>query len=370
MKTINKFIAVAPMILISSAHAGGLYLYETSTTDIGLASAGMAARAQDSSVIAANPAGLANVEGQSFSGNFINLYGDATLDTIGGGDAGNTIRYVPLGSAFYSQQLNDKWTVGAGFYGNYGLGLQYEHLFSRLEVPSATTQALTFQPSASYRVNDQLSVGASLGIHYGIFDLKAYSTNSNAVNIDQHDTDVQVNGKLGLLYEFSSDTRIGLAYTNEAEFEFDTSDSLAPQQVIFSAFHNINDKLAVMGNLNWQDWSDYQTIMGADTQDTYQVALGTQYKINQRLTWNAGFAYDSSMYADQSHGDITIPAGKAYRIGSGIDYRLDNTNTLSIALEATLIDSSEFQGPNGNTIAQFNDPALYFLSLGYSWNSH
>ncbi|GLT19806.1 long-chain fatty acid transporter [Vibrio zhanjiangensis] len=370
MKISHKFIVSTPILFLATAHAGGLYLYETSTTDIGLASAGMAARAQDSSVIAANPAGLANVEGQSFSGNFINLYGDATLDTIGGGNAGNTIQYVPLGSAFYSQKLNDKWTIGAGLYGNYGLGLQYEHLFSRLEIPSATTQALTFQPSASYRINEQLSVGASLGIHYGIFDLEAHSTNSNAINIDQHDTDVQVNGKLGLLYEVNQDTRIGLAYTNETEFEFDTTNALAPQQFIVSAFHNINDKLAIMGNLNWQDWSDYQTIMGAETQDTYQIALGTQYKINPRITWNAGFAYDSSMYSDQSHGDITLPAGKAYRVGSGIDYKLDNSNTISIALEATLIDSSEFQGPQGKSVAQFNDPALYFLSLGYSWGNH
>ncbi|MFY2507178.1 OmpP1/FadL family transporter [Vibrio pectenicida] len=370
MKAINKILSAAPVMLLTSAHAGGLYLYETSTTDVGLASAGMAARAQDSSVIAANPAGLANVEGQSFSGNFINLYGDATLDTAGGGNAGNTIQYVPLGSAFYSQQLNDSWTVGAGIYGNYGLGLQYEHLFSQLEVPSATTQALTFQPSASYRINDQLSLGASLGIHYGIFDLEAHSINSNAVDINQHDTDVQVNGKLGLLYEFSADTRIGVSYTNKAEFEFDSSNAVAPQQLVFSALHNINDKLAVMGNLNWQDWSDYQTMMGAETQDTYQIALGTQYKFNSRITWNAGFAYDSSMFANQSHGDITIPAGKAYRIGSGIDYQLDGSNTISIALEATLIDSSEFEGPLGNTVAQYNDPALYFLSLGYSWSSH
>ena len=83
------------------------------------------------------------------------MYGDTTLDTVGGGDAGNIIGYVPLGSAFYSQQVNDKWTLGIGMYGNYRLGLEYDKLFNRIDIPNAITQALTAQPSASYRISER-----------------------------------------------------------------------------------------------------------------------------------------------------------------------------------------------------------------------
>ncbi len=372
MKKIPK-IVIATSLLAGTAQAGGLYLYETNTTDIGLASAGMAARAHDASVMAANPAGLSNVSGQSFSGSLIGLYGDATLDTLSG-DAGNVIGVVPIGSAFYSQQLNDKWALGVGLYGNYGLGLAYDGLvdndLGRLDIPTALTQALTLQPTASYRINDQWSVGAGLGIHYGIYQVEANASTAsgNRLSVDIEDTDVQVNGRFGVLYELDEGTRFGLSYSSESEFEFDGSNSVAPQQVVFSIYSKVNDKLAWMGNINWQDWSAYTTTLDVETQDTYQVAFGTQYQVNDKVTWNAGLAYDSSMYKEQSNADITVPTGDAYRLATGIDYKWDNKGTVSMALEAVLIDSSETTFA-GTKVAGFDDPALYFLSVGYSWKN-
>ena len=77
MKTINKFIAVAPIMLISSAHAGGLYLYETSTTDIGLASAVWQLEPKIHRY-RGQPSWPCQCRRTVFFGNFINLYGDAT----------------------------------------------------------------------------------------------------------------------------------------------------------------------------------------------------------------------------------------------------------------------------------------------------
>lgn len=59
-----------------------------------------------------------------------------------------------------------------------------------------------------------------------------------------------------------------MSYWNEAEFEFDDKDFATTQQLVFSAYHELKDKLAVMRNLNWQDWSAYQTLMHEETQDT------------------------------------------------------------------------------------------------------
>ncbi|EIW7863671.1 outer membrane protein transport protein [Vibrio parahaemolyticus] len=367
MKNLSKIVVASSLLTCAAAQAGGLYLYETTASDIGLASAGMAARAQDASVMAANPAGLANVSGKSFSGNLIGLYGDAQLDTMTG-DAGNVIGFVPMASAFYSQQVNDKWTLGIGLYGNYGLGLEYEGLLdNHLDIPTATTQALTIQPSASYRVNDHWSVGAALGIQYGMYEVET----KGALNFNDEDQDTQVNGRVGVLYEATPGTRLGLSYSSETEFEFDKSNSIAPQQLIFSAYHEVNDDLAVMWNVNWQDWSEYTTTLKAadlvdvETQDTYQIALGTQYKLNEKMMWNAGFAFDTSMYESQSNGDITVPTGKAYRIGTGIDYKLDSENSIGFAFEAVLMESSE----TPRLQAGFDEPALYFMSMSYNWKN-
>ncbi|MCS0402355.1 OmpP1/FadL family transporter [Vibrio diabolicus] len=370
MKNLSKIVVASSLLTCAAAQAGGLYLYETTASDIGLASAGMAARAQDASVMAANPAGLANVSGKSFSGNLIGLYGDAQLDTMTG-DAGNVIGFVPMASAFYSQQENYKWTLGIGLYGNYGLGLEYEGLLdNHLDIPTATTQALTIQPSASYRINEHWSVGAALGIQYGMYEVEAEGTLASSGMHKKYldeDQDTQVNGRVGVLYEATPGTRLGLSYSSETEFEFDNSNSIAPQQLIFSAYHEVNDDLAVMWNVNWQDWSEYTTTLNVETQDTYQIALGTQYKLNEKMMWNAGFAFDTSMYESQSNGDITVPTGKAYRIGTGIDYTLDSENSIGFAFEAVLMESSETETPLLQ--AGFDEPALYFMSMSYNWKN-
>ena len=48
------------------AMAGGILLYETGTAEIGLASAGYGARAQDASSVLTNPAGMTRLDGTQF----------------------------------------------------------------------------------------------------------------------------------------------------------------------------------------------------------------------------------------------------------------------------------------------------------------
>ncbi|HDZ8894156.1 TPA: outer membrane protein transport protein [Aeromonas dhakensis] len=371
MKILSNIVIITSLLLVCvAAQAGGLYLYESSTSDIGLASAGMAARAQDASIMQANPAGLAHVSKRSFSGSLGALYGDAELDTFDG-NAGNVIGFVPMGSAFFSQQINNIWTLGIGLYGNYGMSLKFDNLFNSVDIPVATTQALTLLPSASYRINEQWSLGAGLGIQYGIFKFEVQPVGSSS-SWEAKDNDVQVNGRVGVLYELNNRTRLGLSYMSESEFEFKDKNtvttSIAPRQMIFSIYHELNEKLALMGNINWQDWSKYKMFTpGAETKDTYQIALGTQYKLNGKIRWNAGFAFDNSMYENQSHGDITVPTGRAYRFGTGVDYSLGGTRTVGVAFEAIFIDSSSVNFANDLKVAGFNEPALYFLSMNYNW---
>jgi len=58
------------------AFAGGILLYEVGTADVGLASAGWGARAQDASTILTNPAGMTRLEGSQVLLGAQALYGD------------------------------------------------------------------------------------------------------------------------------------------------------------------------------------------------------------------------------------------------------------------------------------------------------
>jgi len=61
---LSVFISLWFVILAAaSAHAGGLIAYEVGTADVGLASAGYNARAQDASTVFTNPAGMTRLAG-------------------------------------------------------------------------------------------------------------------------------------------------------------------------------------------------------------------------------------------------------------------------------------------------------------------
>lgn len=368
MNVLKKSIIVSFFLTSPFAYSASILLHELGNNDLGLAAAGKAARAQDSSVLAANPAGLSNVEGMSFTGGLMALYGDAEyqMDTLD--SAGNVIGFVPLGSAFYSQQMNDNVTLGIGVYGNYGLGLNYENFL----VDTAINQALTIQPTVSYKLHDQWSVGVALGIQYGMFEVKSLALGNG------EETDIAYNAKLGVLFSPSENARFGLGYSSETELSFDVDLNGAPgpqltvmpQTLTFSAFYQLNDKLAIMSNLGWEDWSEYVTFTQTPTQDTYHVAVGSRYQINEKYTWNAGLAFDSSVYKDQSQGDFTIPTGDAWRIGTGVEYKLNNDSTVGLAFEVVLLEDSKINAPDAGPYGQghFSEPTLYFLTTTYSWS--
>lgn len=385
------------LLIPQLSYAGGLYLYEVGTDDVGLASAGAAARAQDSSVLANNPAGLSHVKGQSFTAGAQLLYGNADYTRELGDTAEDVIGAVPALSGFYSTTLDNNWSFGVGLYGNYGSGLDFGNTLELNEnspanaITKTTLMALTLQPTASYRFNEHWSVGASLGINYGIFNTERNNLSGQSNNSE--DSDVAFNGKVGFLYELSEDTRFGIGYTSETTYDFSTDGLLdggalqgasistnAPQQVMLSAFHQVSADWAIMGNLGWQDWSkllndDIELSTGTGSsislsnsdkvQDTYHVAIGSQYKVNDKWLWNAGFAYDSSLYKDQHDASLATPSGSTYRLGTGFKYSFGRSRSFGMAFEYVAIEDSEVRGP----LAGSYDTSMYFIMMNYSWQS-
>src|SRR5215471_3935169 len=82
----------------SQGHAGGLTLYEVGTADVGLASAGYNARAQDASTVLTNPAGMTRLDGNQVLGggqigwsNTKFSIGSGTAPQLGSGDGGYAV---------------------------------------------------------------------------------------------------------------------------------------------------------------------------------------------------------------------------------------------------------------------------------------
>ena len=62
-----------------TALGGGIELYEIASPDVGLASAGYSARAQDASTLFKNPAGMSLLQGAQFQGGLQLTYGDVAF---------------------------------------------------------------------------------------------------------------------------------------------------------------------------------------------------------------------------------------------------------------------------------------------------
>jgi long-chain fatty acid transport protein len=391
-----KKIAVifSGLFFSTCSHASALYFYEIGTEDTALAGAGQAARAQDASTIVTNPAGMTRLPDHMFTGGLQALGGDIDyqLDNSAQRSPGNVMNVMPNASSFYSQKINDDLYAGIGLYGNYGLGIDFGNWAGERLIKKSTLMAMTLSPSLAYKLSDRVSVGASANINYGFLSL---TRDVDGVDDKQKDHDWAMSYRLGLLMQLTDQTRAGITWNSKTEYDFNidgkarlpnlpnlqydlpiTAQVNAPQQIMLSLVHDINKQWSVMGDLGWQDWSEFGapqiTVVGQQVdkssrmKDTWHTALGVQYRPTEQWRLNAGVAFDSTPYNDQSDVAMTIPTGDEWRFGTGAQYQITPASNIGFAVEYLHMQSSKVQSPE---ILQgsYDHPYLWFTSVNYSY---
>lgn len=389
MKT--RILLCAGLLVTSCAHASALYFYETGTEDTALAGAGQAARAQDASTIMTNPAGMTRLPDHMVTGGLQVMDGsiDYQLKNDAQKSPGDVMKTVPNASAFYSQKVTDKLYAGIGLYGNYGLGIDYGNWAGDRLIKKSTMAAMTLSPSIAYKLNDRLSIGASANINYGFLSL---TRNVNDDDRQQHDRDWAMSYRLGVLMQLTDQTRVGIAWNSQTDYGFDingkarlpngaydlpvSAQMRAPQQLMFSVVHDINHQWSLMGDLGWQDWSQFGapqvTVDGkklnntSRMKDTWHGAAGVQYRPTERWRLNAGVAFDSSPYRSQSDVALTLPAGDEWRFGTGAQYQITPASNIGVAVEYLHMQSSQVKSPSAFK-GRYGSPHLWFASVNYSY---
>ncbi len=384
-----KILTLTACILPASAQAAGLWLYEQAAPDMGLATAGRAALATDASTAGANPAGMTRLERNQLEGGLMGIFVTAKFDsdssTFSGGDGGNAGDFVPAGSFSYVHGITPDLKVGftAGSY--FGLGLDYgKNWAGRYYIQEGELVTMGVNPGVGYKANDWLSLGAGFSMLYGTLDQKV-AVNNNPLGIgndpdgrlelDQDDVGWGYN--LGILVEPVKGTRFGLTYRSKIDLDFDDAVSsknlspglsaiidgvlgpdrkvdlgmTVPQVVMFSAYHQLTDQWAIMGNIGWQDQSDAGktniSLKGSTSNsitadrnydDTWHFAVGTQYRFTQKWLLSAGVAYDESPV---STADRTpdMPLDRQWRYATGIQYDLNEDLTIGAAY--TFLDAGD-----------------------------
>jgi long-chain fatty acid transport protein len=412
------------------AVAGGLLLYEFGTAEPGLAAAGYAARAQDASTAFTNPAGMTRLEGTEVQAGgqlmWINQrfsIGEGTSPGLGGNDGGRAFGangWVPGGGAFVAHALSKDLSVGLSVVGNFGSMIDYDEAWvGRYRAQQATLLGVQVVPSIAWRVNEQLSIGAGLNAVYGIFDQKVAI--NNAVpgtpdgRLELDDRAWGFGGNLGVLYDVTPATRVGLTWTSQVDLDFEaparfsgTGPALTallasrglldanvglgtkiPQQVMASAVTRIDERWTLLGNVGWQQWSKFGEVeIGIDNtqdptslttsipfKDTWHVAVGTQYRLSDPWTLNFGIAYDSG-FQDGANVTPLLPVNAAWRFGVGGEQQLSKTTKWGIAGELLYGGTLDVDkrgtlppalGGRGDLVGSYNNTTSVVVSVYGNW---
>lgn len=421
--TVLRAAATLAALGAGTAQAGGLSLYEVGTEDVGLASAGYSARAQDASTVLTNPAGMTRLPGTQVTLGAQLLYGDlgfsiaqGTSPALGSGNGGNPVGWFPGGGGFVTYAVNPNVVVGFGLAGNFGLSLKYDDNWAgRYYARQSTLIGLSLLPSVAYKVTDKLSLGLSLNVMYG------YLKNTVAVNnlvggdgeLELSNGTWGVGANVGVLYEFTPGTRVGLTYNSPVDLNFSANANFSglspgvetllrsrgllnanidlgvrvPQGLMLSGFHRLDNRWALLGSLGWQQWSQFGKVqVGVESNDprslttnldyknTWHVALGTQYQLSEPWRLNFGVAYDSGFQS----GDVppALPANWAWRFGAGAQNQVSKSFGWGVSGEylygGTLNVNEQSAAPvvlggRGNLVGSYPNSGIFFLAANFNW---
>jgi long-chain fatty acid transport protein len=412
--TLSYFIfATAPV------QAAGLWVFEQGTPDLGTAAAGRAAMAKDASTAFGNPAGMTRLKESQMTvaaqALFPQIKFNADNSSFGGGNGGNAGYLTPTANVSYAHSLSSDFKLGVSAGTYFGLGLDYDDDWAG-RYYFLEGEFLTFgvNPVAAYRINKYLSVGGGMSMVVSRYEAKTAIRNlepgSSDGKLKFEDTDVGFGGNAGVLISPTEGTRFGVQYRSKVELEYEDKPDLSgvgpllqaalnltglagssvkldmeiPQAVLASAYHEVTDSLAIMGNIGWQNWSSFGNIdvsIDSDTStsatqdlgydDTWHFALGAQYRISRPWLLSIGAAYDTSPADSAKKRTPALPFDRQYRLAAGLQYELNQDVSLGAAYQYLDLGDANINRTGGllrgDLEGQYKKNEIHFIGFNLIW---
>lgn len=411
MKKITLSAFGLALLYGTAAHAAGYQLNEFSATSLGRSFAGVGIMGDDYSALAYNPAGMTLMKQSGMQLGFTEV---EEYSKIKGQNAGEeTLMHygVALPSGFGQWNINDKWFLGAGVYVPFGLSTNHKaDSFVAPVAKKSLLEVVDTNISVAYKATDKLSLGASAILRYIYGNMNSHNV-PNAYHIPGIIVDYDLDGwtttgALGMMYEFTPDTRIGVTYKIKSKqtvkgeysmsipgvgyYSFDDGRASPdlPASVVISAFHKPIDKLGLSATARWTQWSVFDKFTmsspsglvsgtpaaaGAWVQhdysyrDTWTISLGADYYVNDNLTWRFGTAYDQSPVKSQDHRTNRIPDVNRIWLSTGMSYSAGNWQ-FDAGFAHLFMQKGNVASGAGNTImpAEYSSHSnMYSIGLQY-----
>lgn len=346
----KKLFAVSALLLTSTlAQAGGYQLQEYSTANMGRAFAGAGIVGDDYSAIAFNPAGMElKNDGLQMGVNLIKIHSVLTGSLSNGKSGQGEIRtHKALPHFFGQKRINDRWTVGAGFYTPFGMGTYYTNKkwFGSTHAVNSEITTMDLALATSYKLTDTLTVGASVFAEY----MEARLTNdldSGAYNDLNANDNTAPGYSLGLMYRPTQDTRFGIAYRSKTTHKIRGPHYLGnlygmvntklvlPEHVLLSAHHKVG-KFGLSASARWTRWSRFDKLtlessvaplptVNEDWKNAWMIGAGVDYYHNENWTFRAGVAHDEGAVKRPITRTARIPDSNRWLTTIGASYKSGN----------------------------------------------
>ena len=391
---------VLASLAATPAGAGGLYLSEFGTVDMGAAGSGELARAGDASTAIVNPAGMTYLDSHQFDFGLAPGYGVVRFDqdsdsrNFPDNNGGNQGGLVPVVSSAYVHKISDRLRAGLGIFSISGASLDPDNDWTgRNQVQSISLFTLTFQPTAALRVTDWLSLGAGPAITYATLDWKLSLPGPGETPVHFNSLhDWGVAAMVGAVVEPCQDVRVGVVYQSETKLTLDGNTKIgnasAPTKIKLPLPHAVRmdvrwqatDALAFSAGWDWEDWSALQhTLIDLGPtdgsiklgfKDTWKLRGGVHYRINEQWLAQTGVSYDSSAL-NTSDRTAALPIDEQWRWGIGGVYRWSESTNVGFGFEYLNLGrgSTNSQGPMGveGLHGHYKDNQIFFFMVNLNF---
>ncbi|MDN3715030.1 OmpP1/FadL family transporter [Vibrio breoganii] len=348
--SLSRLAMMTSVALASSlptmASASGLFLQEAVTANAGVAGAGDGVYTESAAALWTNPATMSFM-GESLT--TINVMAfDLKMKYIDDDDpAGNGEgqSYLPSISIFHAHQVSEKVHLGLALGAAGGSSLSYGDDWAGAgALDSITLNIIVINPSMSYKINDQWSLGGGVQFSWAALE------QSTALVTAEQDSDWAYGYNVGVMYRPTQDLDFGLSYRSKSEHEFkmDLKPTLGPinslsteidvpEIIDLSVRYGFSEQLNLLTSIQyhrWSRWDDSVLDLGLpvgdgltikrDWDDVWKFAVGADYKLSSDWRLKAGFSYETSPQDDPSKQWADLPVGEQYRYSVGASTNWDN----------------------------------------------
>ena len=378
---------------------------------------GITAAADNASVAGNNPAAMTRFDSRNTRVVLLGFFTDntwegqlgATGPTFKSEDSSTTI--IPSGNMV--MPLRNDWFFGFTILGSGSSDDYADGWPGRYLIEEYSLIYLSAYPSLAKKINDKLSLAASLALTYTSYEqVKAVPNVDPGFGDGRLEVDADggtVGFSLSSLYEFSEQTRIGLVYRSELDAELDGNakfsdlgpttesildaaglldatvniDSSTPQAVNAGLFHEFADGGAVVFDAVWVDFSEFKlseiyvngdqlSETSVNYDDIYAFSLGYSRPVSERLTIGFGALYVGDM-VDDDERTLTLRLDSMWAAGVGVEWQWTPTRAVSATLNYLQLDDAPLTSPAipgiGAVTGKYTDRGTIYLEVGVSFGT-